>query len=132
MRTSDNGGNGYFGQPPKYLTFQGDFCNMLFNFSSPLIQPYHVMATISLGVFCTSPDIPRFKTKKCWKIFILASDKRTKWQKRIIRCVLYLTRHPEVQAAAREEVEQVGLMLMVMAIVMVIRVPLIVVMVIVI
>ena len=39
---------------------------------------------------------------------------------------MYLTRHPEVQAAAREEVEQVGLMVL-----MVIRVPLIVVMVIV-
>ena len=63
---------------------------------------------------------------------ILASEKGTKWQKRIIRCVLYLTRHPEVQAAAREEVEQVGLrVLMVMAMVMVIRIPLIVVMVIV-
>ena len=60
---------------------------------------------------------------------ILASEKGTKWQKRIIRCVLYLTRHPEVQAAAREEVEQVGLMVLM---VMVIRVPLIVVMVLVI
>ena len=38
----------------------------------------------------------------------------------IIRCVLYLTRHPEVQAAAREEVEQVGLMVLrVLVIVMV-------------
>ena len=33
-----------------------------------------------------------------------------------LRCVLYLTRHPEVQSAAREEVEQVEIMVMVITV----------------
>ena len=44
------------------------------------------------------------------------SEKRTKWHLRLIRCVLYLTRHPEVQSAAREEVEQVEIMVMVITV----------------
>ena len=41
------------------------------------------------------------------KTVLLHMFLQLKFDRKVIRCVLYLTRYPEVQAAAREEVEQV-------------------------